>query len=97
MLSRSSLEVRAPSRVVVVSENGEGKGGGASEAAAAAADGGSLGRLWWWTEDVAEAEAEWEGEGDCELRERTGAVRRVVWPSIVVGGGGERKRNRLGF
>lgn len=80
MLSRSSLEVRAPSRVVVVSEKGEGKGNGASEAVAA---GVSLVRLW-WTEDVAEAEAEWEGDGDCELRERTGPARRVEWASIVV-------------
>lgn len=63
MLSRSSLEVRAPSRV---SEKEEGKGGAWSSEEAS---------LRFWMEEVAEAEAEWEGEGDWELRERTGAVK----------------------
>ncbi|GER55295.1 Core-2/I-branching beta-1,6-N-acetylglucosaminyltransferase family protein [Striga asiatica] len=70
MLSRSSLEVSAPSRV---SENAGGKGGAWSS-------GGSL-RL--WIDDDAEADAEWEGDGDWELRERTGAVRCAECPSIV--------------
>lgn len=67
MLSRSSLEVRAPSRV---SEKEDGKGGGWSSEAS----------LRLWIEEVAEAEAECDGDGDCELRDRTGAVK---WGSIV--------------
>jgi len=58
MLSRSSLEVRAPSRVSADREDGANGGKWSSYAAAAAASF----RL--WMEEVAEAEAECEGDGD---------------------------------
>jgi hypothetical protein len=56
MLSRSSLEVRAPSRVSADREDGANGGKWSSYAAAAAASF----RL--WIEEVAEAEC--EGDGD---------------------------------
>lgn len=58
MLSRSSLEVSAPSKE-------EGNGGAWSSDAS----------LRLWMEEVAEAEAEWEGDGDWELRDRRVAVK----------------------
>lgn len=83
MLSRSSLEVNAPSRVSA--ENEEGGNGGAWSS------GGSL-RL--WMEDVAE---EWDGEGDCELRERFGAVRCEECVSIFFYSLGTERFGELGF
>nr|GMD26896.1 hypothetical protein Iba_chr08dCG8550 [Ipomoea batatas] len=71
MLSKSSLEVRAPSRV---SEKEEGNGGAWSSEAS----------LRLWIDDVAEADAECDGDGDCELLERTGAVRvRTVFVEAI--------------
>ena len=61
MLSRSSLDVKAPSRVSAEKEEG-GNGGAWSSGASF--------RL--WMDEVAD---EWDGDGDSELRERFGAVR----------------------
>lgn len=72
MLSRSSLEVRAPSRASAEKEEGGNGGAWSSEEAS----------LRLWIEEVAEAEAECEGDGDWEVRERFGAARWEEWPSI---------------